>query len=350
MKRNMGTRKNRLFFLVSTRFPALRAAKHAFFSGSSLKAGIFRDARIKPGLLALLALICAGCSGKQSPEGPAGNFYAGALRSERSAVAASIPAAQAETAADDGAPPEGEAQFAGAAERKLVKRAQLRVRVEDLAAADASVNALMERYGAYAASTEIEENSRAYLIRVPHESYGAVLSAAGGMGRTLYRSESAEDVSLRYYDLAGRLATKRELLKTFQSYLGKAKNIEEILSVETRIAELQNEIDGTGKELRSLANLVDFATVALDLYGPVAASRYTGPTLGERIKELFGGFGDFVFTVLVVLTGAVIYGIPLLLLLALLFWLCFGRIGLIRKLWCAAAGRQRADQPKNETP
>jgi hypothetical protein len=165
----------------------------------------------------------------------------------------------------------------------------------------------------------------------------------------LYRSESAEDVTLRYYDLEGRLATKQELLKTFQSYLGKAKDIEEILSVETRIADLQNEIDGTGKELRYLANLVNFATVALDLYGPVAASPYTGPTIGERIKELFSGFGDFVSTVLVVLTGIVIYGIPVLLLLALLFWLCFGRIGLMKKLWRAAAGKKREAGQKNET-
>jgi hypothetical protein len=211
--------------------------------------------------------------------------------------------------------------------------------VEDLAAADVSVNALMERHGAYAASTEIEENSRSYIIRIPHGAYDAFLAAMGGMGRTLYRSESAEDISLRYYDLEGRLATKQELLKTFQSYLGKAKDIEEILSVETRIADLQNEIDGTGKELRYLANLVDFATIALDLYGPVAATPYAGPTLGERIKELFSGFGDFVSTALMVLIGIVIYGIPVLLLLALLFWLCFGRIGLMKKLWYMAAGK-----------
>ena len=104
-----------------------------------------------------------------------------------------------------------------------------------------------------------------------------------------------------------------------------------------------------GKELCYLANLVDFATVALDLYGPVAVGSYTGPTLGERIKELFGGFGDFVATVLVVLVGIVIYGIPVLLLLALLFWLCFGRIGLMKKLWRIAAGKKGERNTKNET-
>jgi hypothetical protein len=221
-----------------------------------------------------------------------------------------------------------------------VKRAHLSISVEDPGAADTSINALMEKHGAYAASTEVSENSRHYDIRVPHTAYDAFLAGMSGMGRTLRRSESAEDVTLRYYDLEGRLATRQELLKTYQSYLGKAKNIEEILSVEARIADLQNEIDGTGKELRRLANQVDYATVSLEIYGPVAAIPYSGPTPGERVKELFSSFGEFLSIVLVVVIGIVIFGIPIVLLLVLLFWILFGRIGLIKKLWRLAAGKK----------
>jgi hypothetical protein len=170
-----------------------------------------------------------------------------------------------------------------------------------------------------------------------------------GMGRLLYRSENAEDVTLRYYDLEGRLGTKRELLKTFQNYLGKAKDIEEILSVEERIAELQDEIDGTGKELRYLANLVDFATLELTILR-AAGSSSSAPGLGYRFRELFSGFGEFISAVLVVLLGIVIYGIPSVLILTLLFWLLFGKIGLIKKLWKAASGRSGkggAEDPKH---
>jgi hypothetical protein len=41
----------------------------------------------------------------------------------------------------------------------------------------------------------------------------------------------------------------------------------------------------------------------------------------------------------VVLVGIVIYGIPVILGAALLFWLLFGRIGLLKKLWRLAAGK-----------
>lgn len=224
-------------------------------------------------------------------------------------------------------------------ERKLIKRAFVEIRVENLDAADSSIAKLMNEYNAYAASTRAEENSRFYSLRVPAAQYDFFLAEMNGIGRLIRRSENTEDVTLRYYDLEGRLEMKRELLRTFQSYLTRARNIEEILSVETRIAGLQNDIDRTGSQLRFLANSVDYATIDLSLFGPVAASQIQSITLGERIKQLFGNFGAFLSTVAVVIVGALIYGIPLLALLVLLFWVLFGRIGLIRKLWGLVKGK-----------
>jgi len=219
------------------------------------------------------------------------------------------------------------------AERKLIKRANVSIRVENLAAADDAVTAMLKKYDAYAASTNIEENSRYYSLRVPANYYDIFLAETGGMGRLINRYENTEDVTLRYYDLEGRLSTKKELLKTFQAYLGKAKTIEEILSVEARISDLQYDIEGTGIQFRNLANRIDYATIDLSLFGPVSSVPNRGLTFGERVKQLFGGFGGFLSTVAMVLIGIVVYGIPILLILGLLFLIFFGRIGLAKKLW-----------------
>ena len=238
---------------------------------------------------------------------------------------------------------DGETPLVDLSQRKLVKKANLRIRVENLETADSSISALMAQYGAYSSSTVTNENNRNYVIRVPSSVYDPFLAAVNDMGRILHRSESAEDVSLRYFDLENRLETRRELLKTFREYLGKARNIEEILSVEARIAELQNEIDRTGKDLRNLAGLVDYSTVSLDILGPVASESYGRPTLAERMKELFGGFGTFLLTATVIITGLLIYGVPVLLMLVLLFWLFFGRVGLLKRLYRIAAGKKPVD-------
>jgi hypothetical protein len=170
-------------------------------------------------------------------------------------------------------------------------------------------------------------------LRVPSQYYDIFLSETGGIGRLLNRYESTEDVTLRYYDLEGRLATKKELLKTFQDYLGRARNIEEILSVEARIAELQYDIEGTGIQLRNLANQVDYSIIELSIHGPAEVSPYQELTLGERIKKLFNSFGSFLATAAVGIIGVIVYGIPILLLLALLYWLLFGKIGLLKKFF-----------------
>jgi len=224
--------------------------------------------------------------------------------------------------------------------RKLVKRAELRLRVEDPEATEKPLTNLMEKYGAWSASTGIYDNTRNYSIRVPSLSYDIMLAELAGLGKMLRRTENAEDVTLRYYDLESRLATKRELLKTYQGYLTKANNIDEIMTVEGRIAELQLEIDQTGTQFRHLANLVDYSTINLEISGPLSSSSYSEPSLGEKLKDLFSSFGDVASTVLVVLTGIIIYGIPGILILILLYWILFGRIGLLKKLWRLVKGKK----------
>jgi hypothetical protein len=226
-------------------------------------------------------------------------------------------------------------------ERKLVKKAEVSIRVDNLEEADASVAALIEKYDAYAVSTEIRTESKnlRYSLRVPVHFYEVFLTDMNGLGRLISSKESTEDVTLRYYDLEGRLATQRELLKTFQSYLGKAKTIEEILSVEERLAELQNEIDSTGRQFRTLANQVEYATIELNIFTPVT-KKERSETSGDRIKQLFGNFGGFLSSLVVILIGFVIYGIPILVILGALFWVLFGRIGLLKKLWRVIAKKQ----------
>ena len=243
-----------------------------------------------------------------------------------------------ESSADSSSPSLGEMRTEQT--RKLVKRADLRLRVEDPEVTEKPLSELMEKYSAWSASTGIYENSRSYSIRVPSLSYDSMLTELSSLGKTLRRTENAEDVTLRYYDLESRLATKRELLKTYQGYLAKAKNIDEIMTVESKIADLQQEIDQTGTQFRNLANLVDYSTINLEIAGPVSASSYSEPTIGEKLKELFGSFGGVASSALVLLTGVIIYGVPGILILILLFWILFGRIGLLKKLWRLVAGKK----------
>jgi len=227
--------------------------------------------------------------------------------------------------------------------RKLIRSATLQIRVADTSIAEKTLLAALAARNGYVASSRAYEDSRSYTLRVPAAAFDDLLGSLGTLGKVLSRSESAEDVTLKFYDLGGRLETKKALLATFRSYLGKAKTIDEMMTVESRIAELQQEIEWLGTELKTLADLSDFSVIELELL-PFSTVSYAEPTLLERLGALFRAFGGYLTGIAVILVGGVIYGVPAILLLAVLYWLLLGHVGLLRKLWKLIA-RPRPPRP-----
>ncbi|GHT64564.1 hypothetical protein FACS1894110_04480 [Spirochaetia bacterium] len=268
----------------------------------------------------LLIILLIGCSKKSYEYSPAAGSIASESVRERAA---------------DNIEPTGEntQSFQETETRKLITDSNLQIRIDNLDNGIDKLDELMKKHNTYASSRNIYENSRNYILKVPEKNYALFLKEVMDIGKIINYSETTEDVTIKYYDLESRLNTKKELIKTYQSYLSKAKNIEEILSVESRITELQKEIDDVGKQFRILNNLIDYSTIRLELLGPISVTNYGKETLGEKIKELMTGFGDYASTILLILLAIIIYGIPAIVILLLLYLVLFGRIGLLRKVY-----------------
>ena len=240
--------------------------------------------------------------------------------------------------------------------RKLIKQADLRIEADPsfidsegkLSGINQKVDELMKRYGAYSESTRSDENTTHFTIRVPEVFYESLIAGTSVLGKTRSRTETAEDVTIKYYDLEGRLNTKKTLLATFQSYLSRTTSIDDIMKVETRIAELQNEIDWLGNQLTRLGNLVDYATVELTIYTYYSTPAYN---FGDRVKQLFSGFGGFASNILLGILWIIIYLVPIILICLIAYWLLFGKVGILKKAFRSAiAGdkpQKKDDKHKN---
>ncbi|GHV15740.1 hypothetical protein FACS189493_0040 [Spirochaetia bacterium] len=217
--------------------------------------------------------------------------------------------------------------------RKFIVTASLTLHLTNLEKGEVILTEIMGKYNAYTTETSIYNNVLYYTIKVPADIYKECFEELKTIGKIENFNETREDVTLNYYDLEGRLNTQRELMKKYQEYLGKATNIEEIMTVERQIAELQNEIERMGKDFTRLNNSIDFSTIQLVLNGPRNNNVYYTESIGDKIKNLFYGFRDYISTTITILTGLIIYGIPTLIILLLLYLILFGKIGILKKVW-----------------
>ena len=88
-----------------------------------------------------------------------------------------------------------------------------------------------------------------------------------------YRNIRSEDVGKQFVDLESRLKTKREVQERFKEILRtKAGKIEELLSAEKQIGELQEEIEATVSRLIYLKDQVAYSTINLEFYELVSTS------------------------------------------------------------------------------
>jgi len=234
--------------------------------------------------------------------------------------------ASMKSAARDAGPARGEAG------RKLVYRADMTVEVDDPAVAEAAAVAAVKEAGGYV-SVRRDEADSAYLeLRVPVASLEALMDAFAGAGKTRSRSVSAEDVTDSYFDLDGRLRNKRLLEERYRDYLRKAQSVEDMLAVEARLSETTNDIERLEGAFRDLGDRIDLATLSLSIRAARSADP-SRPTLGESLGRLFDGVADAFRVAVVALVGLVVYGVPAALALAALWWLAFGRLGLVRRLF-----------------
>lgn len=283
----------------------------------------------------LVFALLPGCSRTPSESGISSK--SAALMSE-SAPAVAERKALSDSGAGDSMPDpkRADAQSDG---RKLIYTANLTIAVQDIQDAAKKLESQLAEYKAYTASQDWYENSVSFEIKVPVEHFNALLNALGANGKIRHKNVQARDVTEYYYDLENRVKNKRILVERYQTYLKNAKNVEDLLNVERFLNDATTELESLEGNFRGLVKQVDFATISLTMESQVQGTSGQ-PTLWERLRNLFVSFGSIVQTGIVIIVALIIYGIPLILVLALLWMLAFGRIGLVKKLFSLMSNRK----------
>ncbi|MCX7656154.1 MAG: DUF4349 domain-containing protein [Treponemataceae bacterium] len=217
-------------------------------------------------------------------------------------------------------------------ERKLIYRAHIVLRVSDIQQTFNEVTGFLEAFGAYLAYQTTTEDSITAEIRVPRERFQHILSQLEQLGKVRTKNISTEDVTDTYVDLEQRIKNKRTLVERYREYLKNSKNIEEILKVEQVLSDATYELERLEGSFTHLSQQIAYSTINLVLE-PLIPKRSENSTFLEKLHEFFASYGETLGNIVLVILGIVVYGIPLLLVGACMWYLSFGKIGLIRKLF-----------------
>jgi hypothetical protein len=207
------------------------------------------------------------------------------------------------------------------ADRKIVRNARLRFRVEKLTDSEARISKMASQFGGMITNSEENrtggQSEVSMTVRVPADRLDPFLSSL--MKESIYtdtKTISAEDVTRQYADTDARIRAKKATETRYLQLLQRARNVQEVMAVEAQLGQMREEIESQEAVLRTLKNDVALSTVTLTMYErSEVASEPNAPfyvRAAQNFRDGFAFLGDFI-------VGA-FYFVPLLLIIAAIWW------------------------------
>lgn len=230
----------------------------------------------------------------------------------------------------------------GQTERKRIKTGTINYNVIDLKSVEKIVTGKVKEFDGYVVSSNISLNNASIQVKIPFEKFDRFLEIIGNFGKIISKSINVEDVTFEYYDLEGRIKNKKIMQTRLQNYLAGASKIEDLLKIETELNKVTGDIEKLEGSFRNLSGLIAYSTLTLNFYVP-------GTDIKVKIfPSIKKGFDNFIYIVVNFLYGflffilyLIVFAIPVVLFAALIYFISFGRIGLVKKLFKFLSGKKK---------
>lgn len=204
---------------------------------------------------------------------------------------------------------------------KIIRTANLTIQTTEFDAAIEALNQLTEECGGYYEQADVRTGSYYnqyanrygyYTVRIPKENFIRFRDSTGNIGHVFSISENNQNVGEAYYDTETRLATLTTKRERLLSLLDKADNMEDIISLETALADVQYQIDMHTSTLRRYDSLIDYSTFNINLEEVIeikeeaAVTASFGSRLSVSFKRGLENFGEGIRNFLLWFVGNII--------------------------------------------
>lgn len=239
------------------------------------------DLRLNLVLSLVLAglVVLAGCGGAGGGDAgvagtePIEREAAGGADGDGGDAAAGAPTATPALAED--ADTDGKSQDF-ARQRSLIRTGRLELEVADFESARTNLTATTESYGGFVSDSQRElhrVDNETYItgvvvLRVPRENFSALLTRAEAEGTVLSADTEVQDVTDQLVDINARLDNLRAERDQLRTLYRRANDTEDVLAVQRRLSDVQEEIERLEARKQSLERRVALSTIRVELREP----------------------------------------------------------------------------------
>ena len=240
------------------------------------------------------------------------------------------------------------------AETKLVKRANISIQTTEFEETKNQMMALVTSMGGYVEYSDVSNGSWYYsnnmkngyfTVRVPAEKYDIFVNGVTENCHVSSISESVEDIGQQYFDTEMRLKTLKTKLARLQELLGQAKDLSDIITLESEISNTEYQIDNFTSTLNRYDSLVGYSTITVNIQevSRVGDTVTQNPSfwsqlvrsLKNGILSFFDGIGDIIL-------WAAYNAIGIIIIIAVIVFI--RKKHLIRRLIDSIRGRKTTEQ------
>ena len=179
-------------------------------------------------------------------------------------------------------------------DKKIIKTANLNVEVKDYNAYNSSLRDKLKQFGGYIAQEQQSQSDykieNHITIKIPVDQFDdAVNSISSNVKELNEKKITSEDVTTEVVDTRSRLEAKKQVRLRYLDLLKQAKNMEEILSVQSEINGIQEQIESAAGRMEYLQHSSSFSTIHLTYYQVLkeGAVNPDKPSFATRITNAF---------------------------------------------------------------
>ena len=282
------------------------------------------------GLILIFLIIMVGCTSKTSENSSSASQ---ALEMAQSDSSVSTEMYDMNSGATEESSVNGEKLLEP--ERKIIKSSQLSLETAKFNDVINSLEDMVKSYGGYIASSSIDAEGinnnyqclrfASYKINVPSDKLDDFLDESSKLATVRNKSTSAEDITAQYYDNESRLKSLQIQEERYLEILKTATEVKDIIEIENALTDVRYEIENLTTYLNKMSNLVDMATVNINIQevSEETVAQSIPKTLGEKIgssfinslKEIKDLSINIVIFIIVVIPYLIIIGILLVIIL-----------------------------------